>query len=113
VLAVPSVINAIKITRYRVEFKRADGRNKAGVDVPYPFDGGVTATITESPSDIPFEIVRHTAKLEAPLSSLVTQGGRVIISTIADVTFYGADLTGNEAQVTGSISVNFGDFADP
>jgi hypothetical protein len=113
VLATPSVINSIKITRYRVEFMRADGRKTQGIDVPYAFDGGVTATITGAPVDVPFEIVRHNAKLEAPLATLVSQGGRVIISTIAVVTFYGKDLAGNDVQVSGNISVNFADFADP
>ncbi len=35
-----------------------------------------------------------------------------IITTIADVTFYGQDLVGNEIQATGSIQVDFGNFAD-
>jgi hypothetical protein len=29
------------------------------------------------------------------------------------VTFYGTDQAGNEVQATGSISVNFSDWADP
>ena len=57
--------------------------------------------------------MRHTAKLEAPLLALRDLGGRIEIATIADITFYGRDLAGNEVAVTGSISVNFADFADP
>ena len=34
-------INAITLTRYRVDFRRTDGRNTPGVDVPYGFDGGL------------------------------------------------------------------------
>src|SRR6187402_2717059 len=30
-------INAVTITRYRVVFRRSDGRNTPGVDVPYGF----------------------------------------------------------------------------
>src|SRR5947207_2030919 len=37
-LAAPSTNNQVTITRYRVVYKRADGRNTPGVDVPYPFD---------------------------------------------------------------------------
>ena len=37
----PTPLNAITITRYHVEFRRTDGRNTPGVDVPYGFDGGV------------------------------------------------------------------------
>jgi hypothetical protein len=51
--------------------------------------------------------------MEAPLLALRNLGGRLEIETIADVTFYGRDLAGNDVQATGSITVNFADFADP
>jgi hypothetical protein len=38
--------------------------------------------------------------------------GALVISTIADVTFFGKDQTGRDVTVTGSISVNFADWAD-
>lgn len=110
--ATPTPINQVTVTRYHVWFHRSDGRNQEGVDVPYAFDGGATATITAQSVDVIFELVRHSAKLEAPLMALANHGGRIEISTIADVTFYGKDLAGNEVQATGSISVDFGDFAD-
>ena len=53
------------------------------------------------------------AKAEPPLKSLQGQGGANVISTIADVTFYGKDQTGNDVAVKGSISVNFADWGDP
>ena len=110
----PSTLNSVTLSRYRIVYKRADGRNTPGVDVPFAVDGGVTATIApETLTTVPFEMVRHQAKLEQPLRSLVGLGGRVFISTIAEVTFYGSDLAGNDIQVTGSISVSFGDYADP
>lgn len=110
----PSQLNAVSLHRYRIVYKRADGRNTPGVDVPFAVDGGVTATIApDSLVSVPFEMVRHQAKLEQPLRSLVGLGGRVFISTIAEVTFYGTDLAGNDIQVTGAISVSFGDYADP
>jgi hypothetical protein len=111
--AVPSVVNRMKITRYRVVYRRADGRNTPGVDVPFPFDGAITATITHATSSINFTLVRVQAKVEAPLAALARQGGAIAISTIADITFYGEDLAGNAFQATGSISVNFADWADP
>ena len=111
--AVPSVVNRMKITRYRVVYRRADGRNTPGVDVPFPFDGAITATITHATSLVNFTLVRVQAKIEAPLAALAGQGGAIAISTIADITFYGEDLAGNEFQATGSISVNFADWADP
>ena len=40
----PASVNFITITQYHVNFVRSDGRNTPGVDVPYPFDGALTAT---------------------------------------------------------------------
>jgi hypothetical protein len=37
----------------------------------------------------------------------------VIISTIAEVTFYGHDQTGRAVSAVGNIGVSFGDFGDP
>jgi hypothetical protein len=57
-----------------------------------------------------FEIVRHSAKEEAPLAALRFNDD--IISTIAEVTFYGRDQAGNEVSASASIGINFGNFAD-
>jgi hypothetical protein len=103
--------NQIVITRYHVDFVRADGRNTPGVDVPYGFDGAVAATIPPNGSSgFGFELVRHTAKSEPPLAQL--QKNFPIIHAIARVTFYGHDLVGNDISATGSMSVDFGDFGD-
>jgi hypothetical protein len=109
----PSNLNAVTVNRYHVQFVRADGRNIQGVDVPYAFDGAVTATVTAGPTELGFEMVRHQAKEEPPLKAMAGGGGSLFISTIAYVTFYGHDLAGNEVSVTGSMSVNFADFGDP
>jgi hypothetical protein len=110
--AAPSAINQVTISRYRVTYRRSDNRNTAGVDVPYPFDGAVTFTV---PSDgavtASFELVRHIAKDEAPLRALAANGD--IISTIAEITFYGRDQAGNDVSVTGSMLIDFGNFGDP
>lgn len=103
--------NQVTLTRYRVTYRRADGRNTQGVDVPYAFDGAATITVpTTGTAKVGFELVRNAAKLEAPLVQLITNP--TIITTIAEVTFYGQDLVGNEIQATGSIQVDFGNFAD-
>ena len=108
----PTTNNRITVNRYRVSFRRSDGRNTPGVDVPYAFDGATTATIcTCGSTEVPFVIVRVQAKLESPLIRLRGAGGADVISTIAEVTFYGHDQTGREAQVTGLVSVNFADWA--
>lgn len=104
----PTTANFITINRYRVRFSRADGRNTPGVDVPYGFDGAVTATVSDK-ATVGFELVRHIAKLESPLEALARNF--VIISTIAEITFYGNDQTGREVSVTGQMLVSFGNFA--
>lgn len=109
----PTSNNAITVSRYRVDFKRSDGRNTPGLDVPYGFDGGMTLTVSDSSTvEGVFTLVRAQAKLEAPLMTLANLGGAVAISTLADVTFYGRDQAGNEVSVTGTISVNFADWGD-
>jgi hypothetical protein len=112
VLTAPTANNFITITRYNVRYLRADGRNTPGVDVPSGFDGALTATIRDTPSTVGFELVRHIAKEQAPLRGL-SRNFAVIISTIAEVTFYGRDQTGRDVSVTATILINFGDFGDP
>ena len=110
----PSPLNEVTLTRYRVRFRRADGRSTPGVDVPHAFDGAATVTIPASGNAaVSFAIVRHQAKLEPPLSALQRGGGANILSTIAEVEFYGSDQAGNEIVATGLISVTFSDFGDP
>ena len=108
----PTSNNDVTINRYHIVYKRTDGRNVPGVDVPYAVDGATTGTVCScgSGSKIGFEMVRHIAKEEAPLVELIRSPG--IISTIAEVTFYGRDQVGNDVSVTGSMQVNFGNFGD-
>jgi hypothetical protein len=124
-VASPSALNSVTVNRYHVAYQRTDGRNVPGVDVPHPFDGAVTVTISSAPVAFTFPIVRIQAKLEAPLMALCSSapgctdsaaaglGGAGAISTIANVTFYGQDLAGNAVSVTGSLSITFADWADP
>jgi hypothetical protein len=110
----PTSNNSVTFTHYRVEYRRTDGRNVQGVDVPYAFEGASTFTVPSSGSATGvFVLVRVQAKLEPPLITLAGGGGSIVISTIADVTFYGKDTTGTDVTAKGSISVNFCDWADP
>ncbi len=109
----PTQLNSITVTRYRVVFKRSDGRNTPGVDVPYAFDGGATGTYDSNGGTLVFTLVRAQAKIESPLKALRGGGGDVLISTIAEITFYGRDQNGNDVSVTGMVSVNFADWGDP
>jgi hypothetical protein len=106
-------INSVTLTRYHVDFRRTDGRNTPGIDVPYGFDGGLSVTLSPgSEGEAAFVLVRHQNKEEPPLRQLRFLGGLSIISTIAEITFYGHDQNGNEVSVVGRIDVHFGDFAD-
>ncbi len=109
----PSAINSITLNRYRVRFRRTDGQNREGIDVPYGFDGGTTMTIAIGSSQaVIFDLVRPQSKLEPPLRTLVGGGGLLIISVIAEVTFYGRDQAGNDVSVVGTIDIKFADFGD-
>jgi len=107
----PTTNNEVTINRIRVEYTRADGRNTQGVDVPFAFDGAVTGTIPASGTlTLGFELVRNVAKQESPLAQLRTSPN--FIASIAKVTFYGVDRTGNAVSVTGQIQIEFGNFGD-
>ncbi len=107
----PSSNNEVTITRVHVAYRRTDGRNQEGIDVPYAFDTASTATVAgTSQTTMGFPLVRIQAKEESPLLELRTNGQ--IISVIADVTFYGTDVVGNAVTAVGSINIDFGNFGD-
>ena len=109
--AVPSSNNEVTINRVHIAYRRADGRNTQGVDVPYAFDTAASVTVPASGTvTMGFLLVRNIAKSESPLVQLKNNG--VIISTIADITFYGRDMVGNDISATGSMGIDFGNFGD-
>ena len=106
----PTQNNFITVNRYHVRFIRTDGRNVEGVDVPYAFDGAFTVTVSGD-TTVGFTLVRNQAKQEAPLAALTISP--IVISTIAEITFYGHDQTGREVTAVGNIGVSFANFGDP
>jgi hypothetical protein len=104
-------MNAVTLTRYHVEYRRADGHNTPGVDVPYGFDGAISGTLfaggTLAPS---FEIVRHQAKREPPLSNMTNGGGLRFLDVIAFITIYGRDQNGNELKAETQLDIHFADY---
>jgi hypothetical protein len=107
----PSELNTVTITRYRVVYRRTDGRNVQGVDVPYAFDSGMTISVPVSSSvQQTFDLVRVSAKFDAPLAALTVNGQA--LDVIADVTFYGKDMHNNDIAATGSIGITFANFGD-
>lgn len=107
----PTTNNTVTISRYHIDYKRSDGRNTPGVDVPFPIDGAVTFTVDAGGTgSFGFELVRHTAKAEPPLVQLVQNPAH--ITTVATVTFFGTDQVGNDLSATGSIVIDFANFGD-
>jgi len=107
----PSSLNDVTITEYEVRYRLANGRNTPGVDVPFPIRGGLTFTIQgTSAVTAEFELVRHIAKMEAPLAAL--RFSNTVLTVIADVTFYGRDQAGNAVSTSGSVQINFANFGN-
>jgi hypothetical protein len=107
----PTSNNDVTIFRYRVTYRRADGRNLEGIDVPFAFDGATTGTVrVGTPTTLPFELVRVVAKKESPLVNLVNSA--TVVTTLAEITFYGRDQVGNDVSVNGYMQIDFGNFGD-
>ena len=107
-----SSLNSVTVTRYTVTYTRSGGPNgqdTPGVDVPRPIDGAVTFTIQagEAAAGV-VELVRHVAKLEAPLA--VLGSSPEVLTMIAEVTFHGRDQAGNDLSATGNVQINFANF---
>lgn len=106
---------AFRITRYEIRYYRADGRNVEGVDVPYRIAGNLTTAVDigQTNAEIPIEFVRVQAKLEPPLRNLAGGGGAIAISCFAEVTLYATQIaSGDVAMATGTLQINFADWAD-
>ena len=103
--------NSVVLTRYRVTYVRSDGRNTPGVDVPFPFDGAANVQILIGQStSFDITVVRQSAKLEPPLANMAFNGGEVVLSTIAEIDFFGTDVAGKAITVRGYLNITFGDF---
>jgi hypothetical protein len=103
----------IQLTHYAVTFFRSDGHNVPGVDVPYAFEGSVSAMIrVGGTADFPFIIVRQSAKAEPPLINLRRGYPDEVLYVTAKVDFYGHDLANRNVTTTGYLPVNFANYAD-
>lgn len=114
-VTVPQVPMAVFLERYEVRYRRSDGRNTEGVDVPYRISGpmaGVIDAQTNGSSAFQLEIVRRQAKFEPPLRNLQgsDRGGALVLTVIADVTIYGRTTAGQLLSTTGSVQIDFANF---
>ena len=108
----PTSVNFITVTRYRSSISGPMAGTPRVWTCRFRWMGAVTFTVVSGPQTAEFVLVRASAKLEQPLRPLVGGGGAIIINTIAEVTFYGRDQIGAEVTATGTITVNFADWAD-
>lgn len=111
----PTTNNQVTINRIHIHYRLANGGGVQGVDVPLDFDTFATATVPASgTATISFELVRVQAKESTPLVELnkppFGTGGQSAV--VADVTFYGTDQVGTSISATGSLQIEFGDWAD-
>jgi len=103
----------IVVDRYVVSYSRSDGKNIEGVDVPYSFEGHLSALVSVgSNTTFNFVVVREAAKFEPPLVNLQDGRGDVIIQVKARIDFYGHDLANKNVMATGYLTIFFANFAD-
>jgi len=108
-----SSFNGITVNRYVVTYMRADGKNIEGVDVPYSFEGAISAFIeVDSTVDVSFIIVRAVSKAEPPLLDLAEGRAEGVLNVNAKVDFYGHDLTNRNVKATGYLSIYFTNYVN-
>jgi hypothetical protein len=102
----------IRINRYTVTYRRADGRSQEGIDVPFAISGNTTVLVEAGGTQataLAVDLVRHQAKLEAPLMNIT---GLQVVTMFADIAVFGRTVSGKNVTSSGSIQVTFADFAD-
>jgi hypothetical protein len=109
----PSPYGDVVLDRYTVSYSRTDGRNNPGTDVPYPFEGSLSALVPlGGTTQVSIVVVREAAKLEPPLIGLVDLGAEVVLTATARIDFYGHDLANNQVKTTGYLTVYFANYAE-
>jgi hypothetical protein len=101
----------IFLTHYVVTYSRSDGKNQEGIDIPYSFDGSMTARVqVDTQTEVSFVVVRAVSKLEPPLINLATGRGEGELKATARIDFYGHDTQGNKVMATGYLTIFFANY---
>lgn len=120
----PQIPSAVILERYEIKYRRSDGRGVEGQDVPFSISGNMTLAfdVKTSGTDIlSLEVVRVQAKLEPPLRNLSTTsttptntgtGGAQVVTMFADITLHGRTVSGQTVTATGSLQIDFANWAD-
>ena len=120
IATVPQIPSAVIIERYEIRYRRSDGRGIEGQDVPYSISGNLTAAYdvkTSGTDPLTLEVVRAQAKAEPPLRTLgsvsgTSLGGALVVTIFADITIHGRTISGQPVSGTGSLQIDFADYAD-
>jgi hypothetical protein len=102
----------VRLNRYTVTYRRADGRSQEGIDVPFAISGNTTALVSSggtTTTTLAVDLVRHQAKLEPPLLNI---RGVQVVTMYADISVFGRTISGKNVTSSGSVQVTFADFAD-
>jgi hypothetical protein len=104
----------IVIERYEVRYYRSDGRGTEGVDVPYRISGNIAFEILGAEAtNVPIEVVRRQAKIEAPIWNHLGGGGGRITTMFAEITLHARTTTGVATNTaSGRLQIDFADYAD-
>ena len=106
-----SQYNDVILTRYVVSYTQPNGAKAEGVDVPYSFEGALSATIPiNGQVSFAFVVVRDVAKTEPPLVQL--WDGVDVLQTTAKVEFFGHDVANRDIKATGYLTIFFANYAD-
>ena len=115
-LSAPSIPSNVYVERYEVKYRRSDGRGVEGQDVPYTISGSITQGFEVKDSGVDtlnVEVVRAQAKLEPPLRNLQSgSGGGIVVTMFADITIHGRTVSGQTVTATGSLQIDFANWAD-
>ncbi|OGD21570.1 MAG: hypothetical protein A2Y69_10770 [Candidatus Aminicenantes bacterium RBG_13_59_9] len=107
----PSIYNDIQVTRYVVTYSQPNGNSVEGRDVPYSFEGSMTAVVRAGDTrEVSFVIVREVAKIDPPLVTLVD--GSDVLEVIANVDFYGKDMAGKTVKASGKLTIFFANYVN-
>ncbi len=100
----------VLIQQYEIRYRRSDGRDAEGIDVPHTVAGGIASSVlVDAQTTIPIEVVRRQAKLEPPLSGIT---GFDIVTMIAEITITGRTVSGDSVSATGNLQIDFANYGD-
>ena len=104
-----SAVEDVVISRYEIKYRRSDGRGQEGIDVPYTVSANMAFQVqVGGEGTFSIRLVRHAAKIVPPLSNI---SGLEIVTMVADVTLFGETVAGQGVSATGSVQIDFADYA--